>query len=64
LTEKDDKQETVEYLVAMAKLTGAACSTVSDGHVIVMRKDKLQSLLDKEGEVIVIFVKNKPDVLK
>lgn len=63
---KDDQQKAVEYMIELAKLQGAACSTVSDGHVIVIRKDRLKSLLDERGngEVVVIFVKNKPDVLQ
>ena len=60
----DDNQRAIEHMVELAKLTGAACSSVSDGHVIVMRKDKLQTLLDQEGDVVVIFVKSKPDVLQ
>lgn len=59
--------DSIEYIVELAKKTGAACATVSDGHVIVLSRNRLKELLEKENndsELVVIFVKRTPDNMK
>lgn len=52
-----------EYLLALAKTQGAACATVSDGHVLILRKDHLERLMSKnpDSELLVVFVQRGSD---
>lgn len=51
-----------DYMQKMADLQGCACSTVKDGHLLLMKKSFLRELLEKypDKEHILIFVK-RPD---
>jgi hypothetical protein len=51
-----------KFLVALAREKGIASAAVSDGTVIVFRRDKLQELLDANTsqDVVVVFVQTKP----
>lgn len=53
-----DYSKQIDYLISSAKLNGAACATVSDGHVLVLTKDKLRVLLEskEDSEIVVVFV--------
>lgn len=50
-----------EYLLALLDAQGIACSTVSDGHIIAMKKSKLieiLNLVEKQGkDSFVMFIK-------
>jgi len=47
----------VELLMAVADANGVACSTVTDGHVLVFKRDKLRQILaTNDHEHVVIFV--------
>jgi hypothetical protein len=49
----------IEFMLKTLELQGAAISTVSDGHVIMFKKNYLLELLKQnpESEKLVIFLK-------
>lgn len=52
------KTNETDYLMEVARTTGAACATVADGHVLILKKENLKKLLDEgNSEFAVIFVK-------
>jgi len=57
------KEVGVDFLIDAAEKEGVACSTVSDGHVLVFKKSCLESLLkmmaDKGTDSCVVFVKRQ-----
>jgi hypothetical protein len=57
----DDNNARIEYLMALVEHTGAACSTVSDGHIIVMKRDRLKKLLQQnsDSDTVVVFIKRQ-----
>jgi len=51
---KDD----TDFFLEIVRTQGVACSTVEDGHVLMFKREWLQSLLDKySNDSIAIFVK-------
>ena len=54
-------KDAFEYLSKVLDAQGVACSTVSDGHVLMFKRSTLQGLLDKhpENDKFVIFVKRQ-----
>ncbi len=48
----------VEYLKALADVQGVACASVTDGHVLIFKKWKLEEILKAIGEKdqAVVFV--------
>ena len=59
MNDKEDDQD-VEYLLEMCELEGVSAATVSDGHILVFKRRKLQELLDKnDGDIVTIFVKRR-----
>jgi hypothetical protein len=53
----DQYKDELDYLMKSAQLTGAAVASVSDGHVLVLKKEKLRALLTTNtSEFITIFV--------
>ena len=57
----EDNNDYGGFLVESAKLNGAACATVSDGHVILFKLSYLKELLEKHSdqELLTIFVKRR-----
>lgn len=60
----NDVAKTAEHLMELARLNGTACATVSDGHLIFLRRDVLanlakQQVSDDHDEVAVIFIKRE-----
>lgn len=55
---KTGNDKKIDFLIESALKNGASCATVSDGHVIVIKKDTLKSLLDDKNtsEIVTIFV--------
>jgi len=49
----------IEYLNKLVDAQGVACSTVSDGHVLIFTRTFLRDLVEKNAdkEKLVIFVK-------
>lgn len=64
MSAKDAPDDIASFLLKSAEISGVACSTVSDGHVLVFTRQALVDLLDKAAanndEKIVIFLK-RPD---
>ena len=52
----------VKFLLESVEQFGVACSTVSDGHMLVFKRSKLKELLEQNPnqDVLAIFVK-RPD---
>ena len=52
----------LEFFQALVETQGVACTTVSDGHVLMFKRSFLQAMLDKDAdkEKFIIFVK-RPD---
>jgi hypothetical protein len=59
------KSTETEYMWELARTQGVACSTVSDGHVIILSKQTLMNLLARASEskegACVLFIK-RPDM--
>lgn len=51
-----------EYMVEVARKMGVACATVSDGHVLIFTREKIQEILaaSEEKGIVIIHVK-RPD---
>lgn len=51
--------DATEFLLEAAEANGVACATVTDGHVLVFKRTKLEEVLKTTGdrETVVIFVK-------
>ena len=58
----NDKDDGIEFFQTLVETQGVACSTVSDGHVLMFKRSFLQAMLDKNAdqEKFIIFVK-RPD---
>lgn len=56
------KTDELDFFNEMVETQGVAVSTVSDGHVLMFKREFLQSLLDKyaDQEKLIIFIK-RPD---
>lgn len=52
-------EDCADFLNELAERNGVACSTVSDGHVLVFTEKALESLLERarENGKVVVFVK-------
>lgn len=55
-------EDGLDYFTEMVETQGVAVSTVADGHVLMFKREFLQSLLDKyaDQEKLIIFIK-RPD---
>lgn len=53
------KSDGIEFFDEVVETQGVACSTVSDGYVLMFKREFLQSLLDKyiEQDRLILFVK-------
>jgi hypothetical protein len=62
MSDEKDKQEAAQFFLKMAETQGVACSTVSDGHTLLFKREWLQNLLDAHpnNDRICIFIK-RPD---
>jgi len=50
-----------DFFLELVRTQGVACSTVDDGHVLMFKREWLQSLLEKfPSQEIAIFIK-RPD---
>jgi DUF1009 family protein len=51
-----------EYLIEVAKKMGVACATVSDGHVIILTREKIQEILAaaQDKGMVIVHIK-RPD---
>jgi hypothetical protein len=57
--------EVADYMLALVERNGAACASVSDGHVLVFRRDTLERLLaDNDADLLSIFVKTTANEMK
>lgn len=57
------KGDVGEFMVETAKKIGVSCATVSDGHLLIFTKEKLQEILaaaDPNSALIVVHIK-RPD---
>lgn len=65
MSDEKDKQDAAEFFAKMVETQGVACSTVSDGHVLLFKREWLQNLLDQypDRERLSIFIK-RPDFKK
>lgn len=61
---KTSTDDPVEFLNAMADANGIAVSSVSDGHVFVFTKQRLQQMLEAcaDKDRLVVFVKKPTNV--
>lgn len=54
--------DAIDFSFELAKLEGACCMTVKDGHVLLIQRSFLEALLAKhDQDRIVIFLK-RPDM--
>jgi hypothetical protein len=53
------KTNEIDFFTKMMDSQGVAVSTVSDGHIIIFKREFLQSLLDKysDRDSLTIFIK-------
>lgn len=53
------EKDPVEFFLDQARKVGASCATVEDGHMLIFKRDFLNSILEKHPnkEEIVIFLK-------
>ena len=60
MSDKIDEQ--LDFLFELARRNGSACTSTTDGHLIVLRKDTLNVLLEKnDSDVAVIFIKKQAE---
>lgn len=63
--DQDDKgdmdDKAIQFLIKLANTQGAACANVKDGHVILMQRSYLQSILDKTAnkEHVLLFIQRR-----
>ena len=52
------KDKDIDFFIDVCDVNGVACSTVSDGHVLMFKREQLQSLLDKyvDKPKIIMFI--------
>lgn len=49
----------IDYLLKLVELQGIACATVSDGHIILIKREKLLAILEqtKDKDTVSLFIK-------
>lgn len=55
------KNDIADFLLDAVERDGVACSTVSDGHVLIFKRAKLQEILAQHpnDEKLIIFVERR-----
>lgn len=60
----DNAADAIDFMIKLADVEGIACSTVSNGHILVFKKTHLEGILkhitDKGSDKAIVFVK-RPD---
>lgn len=46
----DEELAAIDYLNTLADAKGVACSTMSNGHMLVFKTDYLRALLEQHGD--------------
>lgn len=63
MTVKSD--DGIDYLMELAEQQGVACTSVTDGHILVFTKRQIEAILFKINETnqdkCVVFVQRPPD---
>ena len=62
MNENENTKEAADFLVALMKAKGVACSTTKDGHLLMFKRSFLQAILNAnpDKDEFVIMVK-RPD---
>lgn len=62
MSSSDQQQKAIDFMLELLEQQGVVCSTVSDGHILMFKRQKLLSLLNNhpDQETISIFIK-RPD---